>query len=44
MRRIAVIVTPPPGATVIQSGDSLFAFGSAAAVNAMIGETESEEL
>jgi voltage-gated potassium channel len=32
---------PPPGSSVIQPGDSLFAFGSVAAVNAMIGEGES---
>lgn len=32
---------PPPGSSVIQPGDSLFAFGSVAAVNAMIGESES---
>ncbi|GAB4136881.1 MAG: potassium channel protein [Planctomycetaceae bacterium] len=31
---------PPPGSTIIQEGDSLFAFGSATAVNAMIGESE----
>ncbi len=28
---------PPPGTAVIQAGDSLFAFGSSQAVNAMIG-------
>lgn len=33
---------PPPGTTVIHSGDSLFAFGSVTAVNEMIGESESE--
>jgi Trk K+ transport system NAD-binding subunit len=27
---------PPPGTTVIQTGDALFAFGSSAAVNEMI--------
>ncbi len=32
---------PPPGSTVIHSGDSLFAFGSVTAVNHMIGESES---
>lgn len=32
---------PPPGSTVIHAGDSLFAFGSGTAVNAMIGESES---
>ena len=30
---------PPPGSTMIQAGDCLFAFGSAEAVNEMIGET-----
>jgi voltage-gated potassium channel len=29
---------PPPGTAVILEGDSLFAFGSSAAVNAMIGD------
>jgi voltage-gated potassium channel len=29
---------PPPGSTVLHSGDSLFAFGSADAVNTMIGD------
>ncbi len=29
---------PPPGTAIIMAGDSLFAFGSSAAVNAMIGE------
>ncbi len=29
---------PPPGTAVIQTGDSLFAFGSSAAVNSMIEE------
>ncbi|HTI49705.1 MAG TPA: potassium channel protein [Planctomycetaceae bacterium] len=33
---------PPPGNAVIQPGDSLFAFGSASAVNRMIGETSNE--
>lgn len=32
---------PPPGSAVIEAGDSLFAFGSTAAVNAMIGEPRS---
>lgn len=36
-------LVPPPGTAVIQPGDSLFAFGSASAVNAMIGETDLEE-
>jgi hypothetical protein len=31
---------PPPGSAVIQPGDCLFAFGNAAAVNAMIAEDE----
>jgi len=31
---------PPPGTAVLQAGDSLFAFGSAAAVNAMISNQE----
>ena len=31
---------PPPGTAVIMEGDSLFAFGSSAAVNAMIGQVE----
>lgn len=31
---------PPPGNAVIEPGDSLFAFGSAAAVNAMISRQE----
>ncbi len=31
---------PPPGTAVLQAGDSLFAFGSAAAVNAMISRQE----
>ena len=30
---------PPPGSTMIQVGDCLFAFGSAEAVNEMISET-----
>ncbi len=30
---------PPPGSAVIQAGDSLFAFGSAQAVNQMIAES-----
>ena len=34
---------PPPGTAVIQAGDSLFAFGSAEAVNEVIGETVGEE-
>ena len=34
---------PPPGNTVIHPGDSLFAFGSSAAVNEMIGEAEVEQ-
>jgi voltage-gated potassium channel len=29
---------PPPGSTVLHSGDSLFAFGSAESVNTMIGD------
>lgn len=29
---------PPPGSSIILEGDSLFAFGSSAAVNAMIGD------
>jgi len=33
---------PPPGSAVIHAGDSLFAFGSASAVNAMIGESAGE--
>jgi len=32
---------PPPGTAVIMEGDSLFAFGSSAAVNAMIGQDDS---
>lgn len=31
---------PPSGNAMIHAGDSLFAFGSSAAVNAMIGEQE----
>ena len=31
---------PPPGTAVLMPGDSLFAFGSSAAVNGMIGESE----
>ena len=31
---------PPPGSAVIQEGDSLFAFGSADAVNRLIGDNE----
>jgi voltage-gated potassium channel len=31
---------PPTGTAVLQAGDSLFAFGSAAAVNAMISRQE----
>ncbi len=31
---------PPPGTAIIMVGDSLFAFGSSAAVNAMIGEDQ----
>lgn len=30
---------PPPGSAVLEPGDSLFAFGSSAAVNAMIAES-----
>lgn len=33
---------PPQGTAIIKAGDSLFAFGSAGAVNAMIGESEGE--
>lgn len=33
---------PLPGTAVIEQGDSLFAFGSTFAVNAMIGETEGD--
>ncbi|MEZ5941490.1 MAG: potassium channel protein [Planctomycetaceae bacterium] len=33
---------PPSGETVINQGDSLFAFGSAAAVQQMIGRTDTE--
>lgn len=33
---------PPPGTAVIQAGDSLFAFGSTNAVNAMISESTGE--
>jgi voltage-gated potassium channel len=33
---------PPPGTAVIHAGDSLFAFGSTSAVNAMIGESTGE--
>ena len=33
---------PPPGTAVIHAGDSLFAFGSTTAVNAMIGESTGE--
>ena len=33
---------PPPGTAIIMAGDSLFAFGSSAAVNAMIGEDQSQ--
>jgi len=33
---------PPPGSAVIQPGDSLFAFGSAEAVNEMIDASETE--
>jgi voltage-gated potassium channel len=33
---------PPPGTAVIEAGDSLFAFGSAAAVNEMIAESAGE--
>lgn len=33
---------PPPGTAVIRAGDSLFAFGSTTAVNAMIGESTGE--
>lgn len=33
---------PPPGTAVIREGDSLFVFGSSAAVNSMIGESETE--
>jgi voltage-gated potassium channel len=34
---------PPPGNAVIEAGDCLFAFGSTAAVNRMIGEASEEE-
>lgn len=34
---------PPPGNTMIEAGDCLFAFGSAAAVNQMIGTSGREE-
>jgi len=33
---------PPPGSAVLHVGDSLFAFGSAKAVNSMIGDTTHE--
>jgi len=33
---------PPPGSAIIQPGDSLFAFGSTNAVNAMISESSGE--
>jgi voltage-gated potassium channel len=33
---------PPPGHSVIEAGDSLFAFGSSTAVNRMIGESSGE--
>jgi voltage-gated potassium channel len=33
---------PPPGNAIIESGDSLFAFGSTIAVNRMIGESSHE--
>ncbi|MGQ0635140.1 MAG: potassium channel family protein [Planctomycetaceae bacterium] len=41
-RRNGERLMPPPGNAVIESGDCLFAFGSATAVNRMIGETGSE--
>ncbi len=34
---------PPPGTAIILAGDSLFAFGSSAAVNAMIGEDQATQ-
>ena len=34
------LLMPPPADTIIHGGDSLFAFGSAASVNAMIGDAE----
>ena len=38
-RRNGERLMPPPGNAVIQTGDCLFAFGSTAAVNQMIGES-----
>lgn len=37
-------LVPPPGDTILNAGDSLFAFGSAAAVNEMINATDSSRM
>jgi voltage-gated potassium channel len=42
-RRNGERLMPPPGHAVIEPGDCLFAFGSASAVNRMIGETGQTE-
>ena len=42
-RRNGERLMPPPGSAVIEPGDCLFAFGSAAAVNRMIGESRPPE-
>lgn len=41
-RRNGERLMPPPGNAVIESGDCLFAFGSSAAVNRMIGKSGEE--
>jgi voltage-gated potassium channel len=42
-RRNGERLMPPPGNAVIEAGDCLFAFGSTAAVNRMIGQASEEE-